>query len=165
MTDEPQPSLRPTRPVDLILGLVIGAGVTGIVRLVRGEAALTDLPSSIGITIGLLAVAELVGAASVRARLEGRPRTRPIMPMTVARTAALARASSLTGTVLAGVWTVVLADRLTKVADVDAATHDAVVAGIGLVTAVVLVVAALRLEGVCRAAPPPPRGPDVDPEA
>jgi hypothetical protein len=162
MTDGPRPSLRPTRPPDLLLGLFIGAGVTGIVRLVRGESALTDLPSSVAVTIGLLAAAELIAAASVRARREGRPRTRPIMPMTVARTAALARASSLTGAVLSGVWSVVLADRLTKVGHVDAARHDAVVAGAGLATAVVLVVAALRLEGVCRSAPPPP-GPDEPP--
>ncbi|HVU72067.1 MAG TPA: DUF3180 domain-containing protein [Mycobacteriales bacterium] len=160
--NEPQPSLRPTRPLDLLGGLLLGAGVAGIVRLVRGDAALTDLPSSVAVTIGLLGLAEVVAAASVRARREGRPRTRPIMPMTVARTAALARASSLTGAVLAGVWAVVLADRLSRVADVDAAQHDAIVAGAGVATALLLVVAALRLEGVCRADPPAPPGADGD---
>ena len=154
--DEPRPSLRPTRALDLVLGLVLGAGVSGGVRLVRGTDSLAGFPSSIAVTIGLLAIAELVAAVSVRARLEGRPRTRPIMPITVARTAALARASSLTGAVFTGVWAVVLLDRLTKVDQVDAARHDSVVAGVGLATAVTLVLAALRLEGVCRAAPPPP---------
>jgi hypothetical protein len=159
----PQPSLRPTRAVDLLAAGLLGAGVTVLVHVARGNDTLTALPASIPVTVGILAVAELLAAANVRARLEGRPRTRPIMPITVARTAVFARASSLTAALVGGTWAVLLADRLSRVGDVNAATRDAVVAGAGLATAVVLILAALRLEGVCRASPPPPGGRD-DPD-
>ena len=45
---------------------------------------------------------------AVRARLAGRPNTKPIMPITVARFAALARASSLAAAVVTGAWAGVL---------------------------------------------------------
>lgn len=105
----------------------------------------------------LLAVGVAVTAITTRNRLSRRPGTRPIAPMLVARYAALGRASSLGGSLVAGfyagfsVWTFGEREVL------PAARTDLVV---GLVTAslgLLLVAAALLLERVCRV-PGPPRG-------
>jgi hypothetical protein len=87
---------------------------------------------------------------SVRARLAGRPRTKPILPLTVARLAALARASSLVGALALGVWAGVLATTLPKGSDPPVAGADSITAGLGLAAALVLVVGALLLERACR---------------
>jgi hypothetical protein len=162
MSTDPRPHLRPTRPLDLALGVLAGALVAGVVRAARHGGSIVPLPPSAVITVGLAAVAVFATAGSVRARLAGRPRTKPIMPLTVARMAALARATSLTGAGVAGAWLVLLVDRLRRVADdVTAARGDAIVAGLGVVSAALLVAAALRLESACRL-PPSDDPPDPD---
>jgi hypothetical protein len=135
---------------------MLGALVTYVFVRAR-YGSLPPLPRTIAPTVFLLAVAELFLAPSVKARLEGRPRTKPILPIAVARTAAFAKASSAVGALVAGCLLGVEAYVLSR-RGVPAARTDAVRAAVGLGSALLLVVAALRLENVCRVRdrePPP----------
>jgi hypothetical protein len=117
------------------------------------------------VPLGVLAVAEAMGARTLHARLsaqrEGRPgpgRTpataaRPVEPMLVARLAVLAQASAWVGAVFAGLWTGVLLHTGPAVGRLSAAAGDTVTAVLGIVLSVGLAVAALWLEHVCRVPP------------
>ncbi|MDQ1712169.1 MAG: hypothetical protein QOE45_1619 [Frankiaceae bacterium] len=133
------------------------AGVTTYTVFRAFYGSLPPLPRTITPSVFLLAVAELFLAPSVRARLEGRPRTKPILPIGVARTAAFAKASSAIGALVAGCLLGVGAYALSRW-DVRAARTDGIRAAAGIAAALLLVVAALRLENVCRV-PKPPDGP------
>jgi hypothetical protein len=143
--------VRPTRATDVLLaglaGLLLGVVLAAAGR--RGD--LIVLPAGIPVTLGLLSIAELATARSVRVRRSGHGRS--LAATSIPPLAALARASVLTAGVGAGAWLVLLVDRLLQLADLDAAAGDAVVAGAGLLTSVLLVLAGLRLEGACRARP------------
>ena len=146
--------MTPTRPRTLLLAALVTALVAyGIARLAYDDVP--PLPTSGALSTFGLAVLELFLAPSLRARLEGRPRTKPIMPIAVARAAAFAKASSLLGALLGGFWLGLLAYLATRL-HLTTPRGDAIRAGISLAAAVLLVVAALRLEGVCRVPPPPP---------
>ncbi len=150
--------MSPTRPRVLLLAALAALAVALLASWAAGRDALLELPAPAAVVVGVVALLELPLAASVRARLAGRPRTRPILPLTVARVAALAQASSRTGALAAGVWLALLLDRLSRLGGADAVRRDAVVAGVGLGTALLLVAAGLRLEGVCRVQDPPRPG-------
>lgn len=141
--------------------LVVAALVAGLVTYLLFRAfysSLPPLPWSAAFSTALLALAEAFAAPMVRARLAGRPGTKPILPMLVARMAALAKASSLLGALLLGAWggvaTYVVPRRATP-----AARGDSVDAAVGAVAALLLVAAALWLENVCRVKNPPPGDP------
>ena len=126
-------------------GVAIAAWL--LVRTYYGE--LPPLPSSYAVTTFLLAMTELFLAQSIRARLAGKPHTKPIMPIAVARAAALAKASSLLGAVGAGMW-LGTAVHLTDVWELRQARADTVVAAVSVAVSVLLTLAALRLEKACR---------------
>jgi len=147
--------VRPTRPRDLLVPGLAAAVVAFVVSRLGGDASLPVLPIPVVVVVAALGAAELPLAASVRARLAGRPGTRPIVPIVVARVAALAKASSLTGALSAGAFAGLLADRVLRLGAADAAARDALVAAAGLVSGGLLAAAGLRLEGVCRAPDPP----------
>jgi hypothetical protein len=142
-------SLRPTRPLGVAvaagLGLLAGLGLFGL-----GYAALPALPTTAPVSLALIAAAELFLAGSVRARLAGRPGTRPVLPEVVARTAVVARASVLVAGAAAGFWLGAVAVVAPKVADLAVARRDTAVAGGALVLSIGLLLAALRLERACR---------------
>ena len=145
--------MRPTRLRTLALTAVAAGLVTYL--LVRAfYSALPPLPWTAALSTFLLAAAEAFTAPMVKARLAGRPGTKPILPMTVARTAALAKASSALGALLLGAWAGVAAyvvPRMERAVPAD----DAVDAAVGAATALLLVGAALWLENVCRVKQPP----------
>jgi hypothetical protein len=146
--------VNPTRLRDLVLAaLLAGLLAAGLCVLVYDN--LPPLPYTFAASVSVLAVAELFLAPAIRARLDGEPRTKPIMPIAVARTAALAKASSLLGALSAGAWLGVLA-YLARRLELRAARDDAVVVAVSALTSLVLVGAALRLESVCRKKDPPP---------
>ena len=145
--------MRPTRPRDLLAVALVAFVLALTVARVVGRDSLVALPVAPVLTVGVVGVVELALARSVRARLAGRPGTRPIAPLTVARVAALARASATTAALATGVWAGLLLDRLTRLGDADAAARDALVAGGGALTGLLLVAGSLRLEGVCRVPP------------
>ncbi len=140
--------MKPTRFVDLLSTAVV-AGLAAWLLVRRFYGDLPPLPYTAALTTFLLAVAELFLTSSVSARLAGRPRTKPIMPIVVARVAALAKASSQLAALAVGAW-FGTGVHLLRNTDLRQARIDLVVAGGSLVAAVLLGFAALRLERACR---------------
>jgi len=150
----------------LALGLAVASWL--LVRAFYGE--LPPLNWWQPLPLGVLGIAEALGARTLRTRLEalrearaGRgpsaadgpsaAAVRPVEPMLVARLAVLAQASAYVGAVFAGVWAGVLAHVGPALGRLQAASGDAVTAVIGVVCAGGLVAAALWLESVCRVPP------------
>ena len=146
--------MKPTRLGELLaIFIVVAIGVGAIAwsayeRLPRLQ---TSAP------ISLLLIAAFVGftARATRVRLDGLPGTKPIMPLLVARYAALAKASSLAGAIAAGIYAGVLGYAVTHQDNFRYAGTDAVLGALGLAAAGLLVVAALLLERTCLVRRPP----------
>jgi hypothetical protein len=128
------------------LGLVAGAG--GYLLTAAYYSDLPSLPLYGPVFLVVLAAAEAYTASTTAARLAGRPGTKPIHPITVARIAALAKATSPIGALAAGAY----AGFLGHVAGIDSpqATRDVRTAAVGVAAGLLLVVAALFMERVCR---------------
>ncbi|MFL6137670.1 MAG: DUF3180 domain-containing protein [Frankiaceae bacterium] len=160
--------MRPT-PVRLLLAVAVAAGAVtyAVVRLWYGSLPL--IPLYAPGTVAFLAVAELFTATSVRARLHGAPGTRPIDPLVVARLVALAKASAYAGSIALGGYVGYLAYAVQGLDNPNHA-HDAGASAFGAAMSLVLVLAALLLERVCRVPGPPeddepPEEPEWDPLA
>ena len=97
----------------------------------------------------ILAIAEGFSGRNLRARIQGRRGGKPLAPIAVARMAALAKASSLAAALIGGLAVGFLVYVLASL-DKSAYRSDAVVAGVTLVSAMALVLAALYLEQGCR---------------
>lgn len=139
--------MRPTRWQVLVLAALLAGGVSFLVT----RWVFDDLPTPTIyalLWLALLAIAEFYLAATTRARLAGRPGTRPINPLVVARFVALAKASSIIGSLAAGAY----AGYLIWIARIDSPTAntDTRTAAFGISFGLLLVAAALRLEYVCR---------------
>jgi hypothetical protein len=162
------PALQPIRRRDLAVvavGLAVAAWL--LVRSFYGD--LPPLHWWLSLPLGLLAVAEGLGARTLRVRLsaerdaragrtpQDRPGppalVRPVEPLLVARIAVLAQASAYIGAVFLGVWGGVLLHVAPAVGRLQSAAGDTVAAVVGLVLAAGLVGAALWLESVCRVPP------------
>ena len=142
--------MKPTSVrVLLIAGLLALAVTYALMRAFYLRLA-DPLPRSASLSVLVAGLLEVVTSLSVRARRAGRPGTRPILPLTVARLAALARASSLVAAVVLGAWAGVLADTLPRGANPPVAGADSITAGLGLGAAAVLLTGALLLESACR---------------
>lgn len=148
--------MRPTRLSGLAV-LVLAAAAGGWLLAESAYGSLPPLPAYAPLTLLLLALAIGFTAASVRGRLQGRPGTRPIVPMAVARQAALAKACSGAGALFAGLWAGFLVFTGARL-EQRAAAADALTSLFGLLAALALVGTALWLERVCRV-PRPPRPP------
>jgi hypothetical protein len=161
--------VKPVARRDLVV-LAVGLGVAAWVLVRSFYGALPPLHWWLGVPVGVLAVAEALGARTLRIRLAaqrearaGRPGTpvaarrdvpvRPVEPLLVARVAVLAQASAWIGAALTGLWAGVLLHVGPAVGRLSAAGGDTLTAAIGLVLALGLVLAALRLEAVCRVPP------------
>lgn len=138
-----------TRPRHLLaVALVTAVLVNLVVRLTYNSVPAIPLPA--GATFGVLGLAEAVAGNLLRARIRRRPGTRPVHPLVAARAVLVAKASSLAGAVMAGVWAGLLGHVLPRAAEVTAAADDSVAGGVGLACALVLVGGALWLEWCCR---------------
>ena len=147
--------MRPTRPW-LLVALAVVTGVVAYILTLNFYADVAYSPPRFApLWILLIALAEAYTATMTRARLAGRPGTRPINPIIVARLAALAKASSPVGALAFGAY----AGFLGYVARLDSevAHRDTRTAALGMGCGLGLVAAALVLERVCRA-PDPPEG-------
>jgi hypothetical protein len=141
--------MRPTRPIDLVTAGVVAAVLAYLlVRLSYG--GLPRLPLLAGITLLILAIAEVLFGNALRARIERRPGTEPVNPLLAARAVTVAKASSLGGAIMAGAWLGVLGYVLPMGSQVAAAAGDTGAAVVGLVSALALVGGALWLERCCR---------------
>ena len=138
-----------TQPRQLFAAaLVPGVLVYLVVQLVYG--GLPPLPTFAGGTLLLIALVDVVLALAMRPRIRRRPGTEPVEPLTAARAVALAKASSLAGSIMGGVWLGLLAYLLPERGTVEAASVDTIAAVIGLVSAGALVAAGLWLENVLK---------------
>jgi hypothetical protein len=169
-------ALRPVRRRDLVV-LAAGLAVASWLLVRAWYGSLPALEWWLPAPLAVLAVAEALGARTLRARLtalrEARSRTsapaaasrdvpvRPVEPLLVARLAVLAQASAYVGAVFAGVWTGVLLHVGPEVGRLQAAGGDTVAALVGVVSSVGLVLAALWLESACRV---PPGSTEDDPQ-
>jgi hypothetical protein len=138
--------MTPTKARTLVLtGLICAVGMWLLLRQVY--ASLPPLPWSGVPALALLAIAEAITGRNVRARLAGHGT--PIAPIAVARIAALAKASSLAGSLIGGLaagFLIYVSASLGK----SAYRSDAVVSGATLAAALLLIAAALYLEYGCR---------------
>lgn len=146
--------MRPTRaPVLVVLVLVGGAVSYLVLRLVYDS--LPPLTATGPVALVVLGIIEAAVGSTIRARLAGRPKTRPIMPIAVARVAALAKASSAVGALVAGGYLGVIGYTAPRT-EHPAPSHDLAVGIAGALAALVLVACALVLERSCRAPRVPP---------
>ncbi len=141
--------MKPTRVRDLAAAAAV-VGVLAYVFMIFGYQDLPRFPRTAPLSLAIVGLAEAQTASITRRRLQGRPGTKPILPLTVARLAALAKASSLAGAALAGAWAAVLGYVLPRSDEFGTAGADAITAGLGIGAAVVLVTGGLLLERVCR---------------
>jgi hypothetical protein len=157
--------LRPVNRRDL---LVLGAGLAVAAWLVvrASYGALPTLRWWLPVPLGVLALAEALGARTLPARLaaqrdrrppaeRGSAPVRPVEPMLVARLAVLAQASAYVGAAFVGIWVGVLLYAGPAVPRLQTAGSDTVTGVVGVVCAAALVAAALWLESVCRIPPGP----------
>jgi hypothetical protein len=131
----------------VVVGVACAAASWLVLRLVYSD--LPPLPWTAVPALLLLAIAEGWSGRNLRARLSGRMGSKPILPIAVARMAALAKASSLAGALISGLTAGFL---IYVSGSLDKATprSDALVAASTLVAAILLVMAALYLERGCR---------------
>ena len=160
--------MTPTRLRTLFLIAVAVAAVSWLLlRTVYGS--LPSFPWTMVPALVIAAGGEAITGRGLRARILGRPGTKPVPPLQVARMVALAKASSLAAAVIAGVAAGFAAAAAGSL-PARAAGHDVLTSGSTFGAAVVLAVAALYLEYCCRVpedpdaaryVPPPP--PPADP--
>ncbi|ASW57019.1 DUF3180 domain-containing protein [Plantactinospora sp. KBS50] len=139
--------MGPTRPASLVVAALVAAALAWLL-ISAFYADIPALPWLPAVTLAGLAVLEAYAAITTRARIERRPGREPVEPLTVARYAVLAKASSLVGAIFAGFWaglTGWLAVERTR-----AASDDLPAAVAGLVASLALIAAALWLERSCR---------------
>jgi uncharacterized protein DUF3180 len=140
--------MKPTRLSTLVVVAVVFAVATWLVLRVAYQR-LPPLPWTSVPALLFGAFAEAFTGRGVRARIAGRPGTKPPDPLLVSRLVALAKASSLVATAVAGIsagFDVYLSGSL----NVSGPRQDALAAVVTLAAAVVLACAALFLEYCCR---------------
>ena len=143
--------MKPTRTRQLILAAVAaGVGVYLVMRTLYLNSITSALPRTPVISVAIVALVEAELGRGVRARLAGRPGTKAILAITVARFAALARASSLAGALVAGAWAGVVAYTAPRGDQPAVAGADTITASLGIASGAGLVAAALWLEYGCR---------------
>lgn len=155
--------MKPTRPA-ILLGLALATGALsyGAVDLWLTRGTPPGVPVLAPFVLLLLAVVALSTGLSLRTRFkaqrERRRDARPVDPLTAARAVVFAKASSLVAALIAGLYGgygVYLWLHL----DNDARRDQAARCGFSVAAAVLLILAALFLEKVCRV-PDDPDDPD-----
>ena len=146
--------LAPTRVRDLA---GYAAGVTLLVWLALRQwyGELPPLSWFLPLSPALLALAEVIAAGQLRARIRRLPGAGPLQPLVAARSLALAKASAVVGAVMTGAWAGLLVYVLPRLDFLAAAAGDAGTAAVGVAAALSLVGAALWLEYCCRTPTPP----------
>lgn len=150
--------LRLTRIRDL-LALGLAFVTLGWLVGVTSYSALPSIRLLAGLPLLVLAVLEVGLGVHLRRRIAhgeigvGLHQTNPI---TVARSAALAKASALVGVITAGLWGGLLIYLTTQIPRVQAATDDLPGVVLGIVAGVVLAAAAIWLERGCVTPPQAP---------
>ena len=151
--------MTPIRPLPLVLVTACCAAFGWLV-IRQTYASFPPLPWTGVPALLLLAIAEAWSGRNVRARIQGRPGSKPLVPIAVARMAVLAKASALVAVIFGGL-AVGFLSYLGGLLDKPAPRADAITAAATLAAALVLTAAALYLERCCRA---PDQPDDADEE-
>jgi len=159
--------LEATRLRDLA-GYAAGVALLVWLALRQWYGELPRLSWFLPLSLALLALAEVIAAGQLRARIRRRPGARPVQPLVAARSLALAKASAVVGAVMTGVWAGLLVYVLPRLDFLAAAGDDARTGVVGVAAALSLVAAGLWLEHSCRTPTPPdsndqsrPNGPQL----
>ena len=145
-----------TRPRDLLaVGLV--AAVVGYTLVRLNYQRMPPLPRFAGVPAAILGIGEAVAGRGLRSRIRppehpsGTAHTRtPVPPLTAARAVMAAKATSLAGAALAGLWAGLLVYVLPSWTLLAAAQSDGITGIIGLVGALMMMAGGLYLEYCCR---------------
>jgi hypothetical protein len=138
------------------IALVSGVISWAVLRVwTNGRGALPEVPWPTAVVIALFGLSVLFSALRLRPRILRREGHRPVEPMVSARFGVLSLASSRAGALFIGVYGGFLAIALTDLT-IDYRRHIAIVSGLCVLSAGVLVAAGLVLERVCRVPPPDP---------
>ncbi|HYT09941.1 MAG TPA: DUF3180 domain-containing protein [Mycobacteriales bacterium] len=154
--------LASTRLRDLA-GYALGVALVVWLALRQWYGDMPRLGWFVPLSLLLLALAELIAAGQLRARIRRRPGTRPVQPLVAARTLALAKASAVVGAIMVGVWSGLLLYVLPRLDYLAAADDDARTGAVGAAAAASLVAAALWLEYCCRTPTPPDSDDQITP--
>ena len=146
-----------TRPRDLLaVGLVAAAAAYVLVRL--NYQRMPPLPRFAGLAAALVGAGEAAVGFGLRSRIRprerantGAPIREPVPPLTAARAVMAAKATSLAGAAVAGLWSGLLLYLLPSWSAVAAAQSDGITGLIGLAGALIMIGGALFLEYCCRA--------------
>ncbi len=142
--------MRPTRLPVLVLAVLVAAAF-GYLLAETAYSQIPPLPALAPVTLVLLAAALGALAYVVRGKVRGRrPVGRPMHAMQIARAAVLAKASSLGGALVAGIYGGIFLWTFARRGEVATYGDDARVSGLAAGAAVLIVVAALLLERACR---------------
>ncbi len=141
--------MRPTRLPVLLLAVLIAAAF-GYLLAETSYAQIPPLPALAPVSLVLLAVVEVAMAYVVRGKVRGRSGGRPMHALQIARAAVLAKASSLGGALITGVYGGIFVWTSGRRGDVATYGDDAHVSGLAAAASVLLVLAALVLERACR---------------
>jgi hypothetical protein len=163
--------MTPVHRRDLAV-LAIGLAVAAWLLVRAGYGHMPPLHWWLAVPVGVLAVAEALGARTLRARLAAlrearkarasgarKPQqqpvadVRPVEPLLVARLVVLAQASAYVGAAFGGIWAGVLAYVGPAVGRLQSAGNDSLASGLGVLCSAALVAAALWLESVCKVPP------------
>jgi hypothetical protein len=143
--------VNPTRPRALVIAGAVALVISYVLMRAYYLTKLSSaLPRTPVISVAIAALVEAQLGRAVRARLQGVANTRAIMPITVARFAALSRASSLAGAVVIGGWAGVLIYTAPRGSQPSVAGADTITSALGVASGIALVAAALWLEVGCR---------------
>ncbi len=149
-----------TRARDLAVVAAVGL-ILGYLVIRLSYQRLPPLPRLAGLAAALVGAGEAVAGVGLRRRLRaqepggasdrrgGSPR-RPVPPLTAARAVLTAKATSLAGAALAGLWVGLLVYVAPSWSVVVAAAADGVTGLIGLAGSLIMVAGALFLEDCCR---------------
>ena len=151
--------MKPTRISTLVIIAVVCAAA-GWLLLRAVYAKLPPLPWTGVPALLIAAAAEAWMGRDIKARIAGRPGSKPVQPLFASRMVALARASSVAAAIIAGLaagFAFYLAGSL----NASTPRQDALTAVITFVAAIVLACAALYLEYCCRV-PGDPEEPQPD---
>ena len=156
MSVDPRQRMGITRPRDLLaVGLLAVLVGYALVRL--NYQRMPPLPRFAGVAAAILGIGEVIAGHGLRSRIRppqkpsGPPRTRtPVPPLTAARAVMAAKATSLAGAALAGIWLGLLVYVLPSWTLLAAAESDGVTGIIGLVGALIMMGGGLYLEYCCR---------------
>lgn len=133
----------------LIAGLLAAVLVFALCsRLLYGD--LPRLPSLAGATLLVVALVDLGLAMWLRPKVWRKPGVEPPEAITATRAVALAKASSMGGAIMAGVWIGLLGYVLPVLQIVVAARDDLTAIVVGVISAVALIAAGLWLERCLR---------------